>query len=339
MRPILAAIACLALCAPLCAQVFPRIEKDSVQKRIAGAPVEKENENPTPETPTDAVDAEAVLKRYNELLSAMVAGKKDQIKSSTRWTDQAHESVRKYLEARALLKMGFYDDAARAFDAVGHTVKKEGEIKTQELRNLATEIKTGKAYYFRMIAVMMQEYRNFKNDEEFNAAWEKGLKEADKVRKELQTAVDRKRVDEVGGPLIIREMTGWQVSGKNYWRALWIAEKNLAEKADNMNSWVALVNATGPRDLKGAEDQTPHFLKRRAAALVLRQFWPNAPYVKGGFADVTAASTHLGVYQCDEHAQYLVAQDYHNLAGRALLGEVRKQCDAVVEIITKLRNE
>lgn len=339
MRPILAALACLALCAPLCAQVFPRIEKESVQKRIAGTPAEKEPDNPLPDTPADAVDGEAVLKRYNELLSAMVAAKKDQLKASTRWTDQAHESARKYLEARALLRLGFYDDAARSYDSVGYTVKKEGEVKTQELRNIVNEIKSGKAYYFRMIAVVMQEYRSFKDDAELDAAWERALKEAEKVRKELQTAIDRKRVDEVGGPLTIREMDGWKIAAKNYWRALWTAERNVTEKADNMNSWVALVNAAGPRDLRAAEDHAPHYLKRRAAALVIRQFWPSAPYVKGGFADMVLAQSHLGVFQCDDYGQYLQPQDYHNLAGRALLSEARKQGDALVEVIRKLRNE
>jgi len=336
----LAIMALLGLAtAPLCAQVFPRIEKESVQKQIAGTPTEKETENPATDNPGDTVDGDAVLKRYNELLSAMVAGKKDQLKSSARWTDQAHESVRKYLEGRAQLRMGFYEDAAKTYDSVGYNVKREGEIKTQELRNIVSEIKSGKAFYFRMIAVVMQEYRTFKDEAELNIAWEKALKEADKVRKELQTAIDRRKVDEVGGPLTIREMTGWQVSGKNYWKSLWVAEKNTTEKPDNMNSWVALVNATGPRDMKGNEDQTPNFLKRRAAALVVRQFWQTAPYVKGGFADVTLAATHLGVYQCDEYAQYLQPQDYHTLVGKGLLGEVRKQAEGVVEIIQKLRNE
>lgn len=339
MRTLAAVAACLVLASPVAAQVFPRIEKDAVQKRIAGVPQEKEAETPGPEASPDAVDGEIVLRRYNELLNGYMAGKRDQMKSTTRWTDTVHESSRKYLEGRAQLRLGFYEDAAKTFDGIGHTVKKEGEIKTQELRNLAAEIKSGKAYYFRMIAVMMQEYRNFKDDAELEAAWTKASKEADKVRKELQTAIDRRRVDEVGGPLTIREMDGWKIAGKGYWRTLWTAERNVAEKADNMNSWVSLINATGPRDMRNSEDQTPHFLKRRAAAIVVRQFWPGAPYVKGGFADMAAAASHLGTFQCDDHTQYLQPQDYHNLAGRTLLAEVRKQGDTLIELIGKLRNE
>lgn len=339
MRSLLVVIVGVLCATPVFAQVFPRIEKDGVQKRIAGVPTEKEPENGGNDPTPDAVEGEAVLKRYNELLAGFVAGKKDQLKASTRWTDQAHESVRKYLEARAQLRLGFYEDAAKTYDSVGFAVKKEGEIKTQELRNLVKEIKDGKAFYFRMIAVVMQEYTNFKDEAELEAAWLRAMKEADKVRKELQTAVDRRKVDEVGGPLVIREMTGWQVAGKNYWRTLWTAERNVIEKPDNMNSWVALVNASGPRDMKGAEDQTPHFLKRRAAAMVIRQFWQTAPYVKGAFADISLASSHLGVYQCDDYGQYLQPQEYHSLAGKGLVGEVRKQADAILDIIKGLRNE
>ncbi|MBE7490223.1 MAG: hypothetical protein HS108_00460 [Planctomycetes bacterium] len=323
---------------PLGAQVFPRLEKDTVHKRIAGAPAEKEAE-PAPDTPRDTVDGEAVLKRYQELLAAMQAGKRDQLKATTRWTDTAHESARKYLEGRAQLRLGFYDDAIKTFDGVGYTVKKEGEIKTQELRNQAAEIKSGKAYLLRMIAVYMQEYRNFRDDAELNAAWEKAGKEADKLRKELQTAIDRKRVDEVGGPLTIREMDGWKIAGKGFWRALWTAEKNVLEKPDNMNSWIALINATGPRDNRSNEEQTPHYLKRRAAAMVVREFWPEALYVKGGFADVILATTHLGAFQCDEFSPYLQPQEYHNLAGRALLAEARKNADGMLDTIKRLRNE
>ncbi|MBK9974347.1 MAG: hypothetical protein IPP14_06205 [Planctomycetes bacterium] len=339
MRTLLLLMAVVAAL-PVCAQVFPRIEREVVQKRVAGAPAEKEPDAPTGDTPPEPeVDGQAVLKRYNELLGGYVSGKKDQLRASTRWTDQSHESVRKYLEGTAQLRLGFYEDAAKTFDSLGYTVKKEGEIKTQELRNLVADIKSGKAYYFRMIASVMQDYRNFKDESDLENAWNKAKKEGDKIQKELQTAIDRKKVDEVGGPLVYRAMTTWLVTGKNYWIALWRAEVNSTDKPHNMNSWIAIINATGSRDGGNGEEQAPNCLKRRAAALVLKEFWPTSPYVRGGWADIAAATSHISAFQCDDFSPYLEAREYHTLVARGLLKEARNQADKLIDIIGKLKND
>lgn len=342
MRTLWIALAALLLAVPAAAQVFPRIEREVVQKRVAGAPPEKDPDAPTGDTPPEPeVDGQAVLKRYNELLGGYVAGKKEQLRAATRWTDQAHESVRKYLEGTTQLRLGFYEDAAKTFDSLGYTVKKEGEIKTQELRNIVADIKSGKAYYYRMIASVMQDYRNFKDESDLENAWNKAKKEGDKIQKELQTAVDRKKVDEVGGPLVYRAMTAWMVTGKNYWIALWRAEVNANEKPHNMNSWIAIINATGSRDggNSNGEEQAPNCLKRRAAALVLKEFWPASPYVRGGWADIAAATSHLSAFQCDDFSVYLEPRDYHTLVARGLLKEARDQAKKATDIIDRLKNE
>lgn len=322
------------------AQVFPRIEKEDVKKRAASGavqPEEKPEPEPTVDEKTPQVDGAQVLRRYREILGGLVKDERGQKKAMTRHTEEVHESVRDYLEGIFLLRLGMYKEAERKLKDVGVSVRREDEIKTPELTRFAEEVKAGKAFYYRMMAVILQKYDDFKTEKDAETAWIKAAEEGGKVKRELEKLVDSGKVS--GETEVLRDMTAWLLTARREWLNLHKAEQNIAEYPENLNSWTFLVNNTGSKQNELQKEYTPHYLKQRAAILVIKEFWAQAPYVAGGVADVTLALNHIGCGQLDGWEAHLEPQDYHNLAGRLLLKKARDNVKGYIEIIEALKNK
>lgn len=322
------------------AQIFPRIEKDEVKKRIAtgGAqPEEKPEPEPAVEEKTEEVDGARVLRRYREILEGFEKDERGQRKALTKHTDEVHEGVRDYLEGIFLMRLGMYKEAERKLKDVGVTVRREGEIKTPELLKFSEEVRAGKAYYYRMMAVILREYGNFKSEAEAEAAWVKAAEEGGKVKRELEKLVDSGKVD--GETDVLREMTAWLLTARREWLNLHKAEQNIVAYPENQNSWTFLVNNTGSKQNELQKEYTPNYLKQRAAIMVIKEFWPQSPYVAGGVADVTLTLNHIGCGQLDGWDTYLEPRDYHNLAGKILLKKARDNAKTYIDIIEALKNK
>jgi hypothetical protein len=322
------------------AQVFPRIEKEDVKKRVASGgpqPEEKPEPEPAVEEPAAQLDGAQVLRRYREVLGGLVKDERGQKKAMTRHTDEVHESVRDYLEGIFLLRLGMYKEAERKLKDVGISVRREGEIKTPQLINFTEEVKAGKAYYYRMMAVILQKYDEFKTEKDAENAWGKAVEEGGKVKRELEKLVDSGRVS--GETDVLRDMTAWLLTAKREWLNLHKAEKNIAEYPENLNSWTFLVGNTGSKQNELQKEYTPHYLKQRAAIQVIKEFWPRAPYVAGGVADVTLALNHIGCGQLDGWEAHLEPKDYHNLAGKLVLKKARDNAKIYIDTIEALKNK
>ena len=307
------------------AQIFPRIEKEDVKKRIATGSAEPEaKDEPEPEdTPEDTdVDGDKALKRYNELLDSYLKDERAQKKASTKHTDELHVSIRDYFEGVFLLRMGMYKEAERKLKDVGVDVKREKEIKSPELQKQADEIKKGIAYYQRMIAVVMQHWDDFKTEEDAEAAWAKASKDGIEVRSELEKLIKNGKAAE--DSKVVNYMTAWLLATKRQWVQTWKYEQNIKKHPESQFSWQFFIAATGSRQNNMKEDYTPHYLKQRAALQVMREFFPHTNYVRGGNCDVTMAVNHLSVGQLDEVDDDLLPRDYHSIAGRAELLKARK---------------
>lgn len=339
MRRHIAIAVALALAGPLCAQIFPGIEREDVLKRAPGGAQEAPQEKPA--AGESKIDGPAVLKRYEDLLTGYTNAKSEQKKAYSPFTDKVHDSVRKYAEAMAMLRLGYYEDAAKAFDGVGYTVKKDADIKgPPELRKVADDIKNGRALYFRMIAVVMQEYRQMNDPEsELGPAWAAARKKGEAVIKDCQGLVDRKRIDQQAGTTTVRQMEGWLGTAMGQWRRMIEAENRTRQNPHEMEGWVALINATGtPASITG-EVEAAWLLKRRAAARVLKKFWPAAERVVDGTADIALATSHYSAFQFDDYGQYLVAQEYHTAAGKAALDDFLAAAQKHLETLHKLKGE
>jgi hypothetical protein len=313
------------------AQIFPRIEKDDVKKRIAGGAAQPEEEptEPTPEENPADVDGAAALRRYNELLSGYLKEEKAQRKAMTKHTDELFAGVRDYYEGVFLLRMGFYKDAERKLKDVGVSVRNEKDIATPELLRAAEEIKAGKAYYYRMIAAVMLEYTGFKTEKDAEAAWKKAALEGIKVRDELSALVDRGKVSDDD---YTQEMTAWLLTAHTEWLKLFKAEQNLQDHPENLNTWLFVVGATGIRQDDKIE-YTPNFLKQRAALTVIKEFWPESLWVKSAVIDAGLGQNRLQVGQLDDIETFFEKQPYHSVLGAAGL---QKQLDAVKDALRQV---
>ncbi|MCB9933448.1 MAG: hypothetical protein H6841_08510 [Planctomycetes bacterium] len=333
---VLIALATLASAAQ--AQVFPRIEKEDVKQRIAtGAPQSEEKPEPAVEDKPSEVDGARALRRYREILEGFEKDERGQKKAMTRHTEELHESVRDYLEGVFMLRLGMYKEADRKLKDVGHAVRREGEIKTPELLNIAEEVRSGKAYYYRMMAVILREYESFKSEADAEAAWKKAADEGGKVKRELEKLVDSGKVS--GEKDVLRDMTAWLLTAKREWLNLYKAEQNIAEHPENLNSWTFLVANTGSKQNELQKEYTPNYLKQRAAIQVIQEFWPTSPYNSGGVADVTLALNHIGCGQLEGWETYLESKDYHTLAGKLVLKKARDNAKTYIDIIEALKNK
>jgi hypothetical protein len=319
------------------AQVFPRIEKDDVKKRIAGASdqPEEEPQPPVDEKPAD-VDGAKALKRYEELLAGYIKDEKNQRKAMTKHTDELHTSVRDYCEGVFLLRMGFYKDAERKLKDVGVNVRNEKEISTPELLKVTDDIKAGKAYYYRMIAVILMKYEPFKTEKEAEAAWSEASKEGIKIRRELELLVDRDKV--AADTDCIQEMTAWMLTARREWLNLHKAELNVEDHPENLNTWLFLVSATGIKQ-DDKREYTPNFLKQRAALHVIKEFWPDCGWVKGGVIDAGFGQNHFTVGQLDELDRFFEKQSYHTVLGAGFLAKQKEAITQGLKQVEALKNK
>ena len=323
---------------PVFAQVFPRIEKTEVKQRIATGAKDIEDSDKPDTKPDDRaapVDGDKVLKRYNEILAGYT--EREQKKLMTKHTQDLHISVRDYLEGIFLLRLGMYKDAGRKLDDVGYTIKRESEIATPELLKLTDEIKSGKAYYYRMMAVVLEHYKDFKDEKEAEAAWMSAAKDGTKVRRELERLVD---TDKLTGSLdIVGDMTSWLITARREWLGLYKAERNINEHPESILTWQLLINSTGSKQNDMKQEYTPNYLKQRAALRVVKEFWPAANYVIGGWADVTLGLNHLGSGQIDDWQTYLEPKSYHTDGGKKVLIGAQAVAKGYMDVIEALKSK
>lgn len=329
---------CLLLAAPLGAQVFPRLEKPAVAEHTGGGDSNEKtppDDDPVPDKPQPepAVDGAAVLKRYDELLKSLLDDKRGNQDRTKGTVNRCHESVRDYLTGRSLLKLGYYSEAEKTLEDVGHSVKKGDDVKSAELKMLHAEIRAGKAYHYRMVAAVMQHYTNFSDDEDYEKAWKKATADATKIIERLQKALDQGKVDEAARTTIA-EMNSWLVTEKSQWRALWSAEKQVRANPAQPGMWIALAGAVTSHG--NNNEYTPHFLKQRAAITLVKEYWPRQPYVVGGLADSTLALNYAASLQLEDAGQWCEPKEYHSMVGRVALKEARKKVDEIADIVGRL---
>ncbi|MCF6228597.1 MAG: hypothetical protein L3J82_08080, partial [Planctomycetes bacterium] len=161
MTRILTLLAITAMCATLTAQSFPHLEKKKVKSAVGAAASSKGADTGPEVIKPDDVDGVEVLAKYEELLAAYLKDKKGQEAMFEVNTKGVVDALRDYLEGQALLRLGFYKDAKKKFDDVGHTVKDYDELKNSTQRIVADEILNGRAYYFKIVATVMEHYEYF----------------------------------------------------------------------------------------------------------------------------------------------------------------------------------
>lgn len=331
------ALLLMIFAASLHGQIFPRIEKEDVKKRIANGETGPQPEDVEPgdtDPEPTKVDGDEVLKRYKEILDGFDKEERAQKKAMTKHVDELHPSVQDYLEGVFLLRLGFYEDAEEKLDGIGTTVRKETDLNTLELKALADEIKSGKALYFRMKAVVLQHYEGYDSDEEALQGWRMAATAGLEVRKELiELKNDGKLTgrQDVGG-----QITTWMLTARNEWLNLYKAEKATREEPGKLNSWLNLIGATGSKQNKLKDEYTPHYLKQRAALMVVKEFWPKSGYVTGAAADVTLAVNKVGCGQLDDWESHLEKQPYHTPGGLLVLEGGRKVAGDFKRIIDGL---
>ena len=334
--PRLVLLLTLIFAVSLHAQIFPRIEREDVQRRIAKGSDDPEPDITEPDGPT-VVDGKAVRARYAELLAGFLDDERAQKKAMTKHVGELHPSVQDYLEGVFLLRMGFYKDAVRKLDDVGTVVRKENEMKNDALKQIADDIKSGKAWYFRMKAVVLQNYEGYDTEEEALEGWRKAAVKGLEVRKEL---VDLKNDGKLRGKQdVAGQITAWMLTARTEWLNLFKAEKAVQDKPDKINTWLNLISATGSKQNLLRDEYTPHYLKQRAALLVVKEFWPKSGYVTGAAADVTLAVNKVGTGQMDDWESHLDKQPYHTPAGVNVLDTGRKIADGYNRTFEAMKND
>jgi hypothetical protein len=323
----------LLLCAPASAQIFPRIEKEEVRKRIQSGkddtppPADKDEGAPPP----TEVDGAKVLARYRELLDAYKRDEKAFKESIERQTADMHVAVRDYMEGVLLLRLGQYREADIKLGRVGFTPKKD-EAKSDGQRTIIEDIKSGRAYHFRMIAVAMQYWDDFKDEEALNAAWAKARRNCDKV------VADVRKQRAPGAEERATRMNAWLVNAPVMWRTAWSALQNAEKHPDNPNTWKKLATATGVPE-EASEDFTPMYFVQRAALEVLIQFWPKDAYVTGGFADVTLGFNYIAMMQTRGWEALIEPQPYHTDGGKNTLAAGKTTGAAYVRLLNQLKEQ
>ncbi len=332
MTRILTLLAVTAMCATLSAQSFPHLEKKKVKSAVgAAAKTDKPDETKPEVVKAGDVDGAAVLAKYDELLAAFFTDKKGQKAMFEVNTKGVVESLRDYLEGQALLRLGFYKDAKKKFDDVGHTVKGYDELRNSSQENIADEIQGGKAYYFKIVATVMEHYEYFETAEELDSSWKKADRDAAKIVKDLRKQVKRKRIEETVGEQMLVEINNWLLQQKGNWRVLWAAERACKNNPENINSWLMLVGCTGSNGTGRLKEKTPaYLLKQRAALDVIKKFWVTNNFVMAGQADELYGYNHLGALQFDEASNALKEKSYHTRAGKGKLRFARKRVNGFI---------
>ena len=332
------ALLLLLFAATLQAQIFPRIEKEDVKQRIASGSTEPEPEIEEPDKPEKPkeVDGATVLKRYNEILDGMLKEQRAQKKDMTKHVAELHPSVHDYLEGIFLLRMGFYEDADRKLKGVGTDVRNESELKNDTLKQMADDIKSGKAIFFRMKAVVLQNYQSYDTEADALEGWRKAAAAGVAVRKELNELKDADKL--TGKQDISAQITAWLLTARIEWLDLYRAEKATRDEPGRINSWLDLISATGSKQNMLKDEYTPHFLKQRAALMVVKEFWPDSGYVKGAAADVTLAINKVGCGQLDEWESHLEKKEYHTPGGLIVLESGRKMAGEYNRAFEAMKN-
>lgn len=336
MTRILTLLAITAMCATLTAQSFPHLEKKKVKSAVGAAASSKPDETGPEVIKPDDVDGVEVLAKYEELLAVYLKDKKGQEAMFEVNTQGVVDALRDYLEGQALLRLGFYKDAKKKFDDVGHTVKDYNELKGLAQKNIADEILNGGAYYFEIVATVMEHYEYFETTEDLDVAWKKADRDAYKIIKELTKHIKRKKIEQTAGNQLVIEIKNWLLQQKGNWRVLWAAERACKKYPENINSWLMLAGCTASKGTVRLKEKTPAHLKQRAALDVIKKFWVTNNFVMAGQADELYGLNHLGALQFDEALNALNEKSYHTRAGKSTLSFARKKVNRFIRMAETL---
>ncbi|MHC4841077.1 MAG: hypothetical protein ACYTDT_09010 [Planctomycetota bacterium] len=324
MSRILTLLAIAGLCTSLSAQSFPHLDIDKVRRSVNasgnGSGTVKTPDDTEPEVikPED-IDGDTVLAHYKSLLDGYMKDKKGQIDKFEVYSKDVVDSLKDYIEGKTLLRLGFYDEAEDKFKGVGYEVKDFEKMTEQQQKDVANEIRSGKAYYHWVVAVVMKHYKTFEDDDELNAAWKKADKEASKVIGKLKRAIKSKKIEAVLGDRLVIDIQNWLLNQKNNWRALWNAERSCNKYPGNISSWQSLVAVTGTTGKSRLREVTPAFLKQRAALEVIKKFWVTDSWVMGGSADAALAYNYYWCNFFPDALSSVIEKSYHTRAGKKRL--------------------
>lgn len=293
----------LAFCvaAPICAQVFPKTDKDKVSEEIERA--RKSGEQPDkpdtppkdpPKDPPKAIDGAAVLARFNTLRDGLRKQESSESRESAKVLDLYQDSVAGYLSAQASLKAGFYKEASRAFKKLSAPSDDELKAYKGEVRERAVELQAGRHYYYRMIADVLSHYSYSDNDGDFERAWTRAEKQGQAVVKDLQQAILRKQIDETMGGITLRRLENWLKEERQYWGNLREAEGAITSNPGDIANWTRYVSLVSARE---REDTTQDLTSARAALTVIKEFWPQDSLVRRGNIDAGLAWVYTALYQ------------------------------------------
>lgn len=297
MKPFVFLLA-VFVAAPLCAQVFPKTDKDKVSEDIERA--RKNGEQPdtppkdSPKDPPKAVDGAAALARFQTLREGMRKQESSESRESAKVLDQYHDAVSGYLAAHAALKAGFYKEASRAFKKCAVPSDEELKGYKGEVRARVVELQAGRHFYYRMIADVLSYYAYSENDGEFDRTWTRAEKHGQTVVKELQQAILRKQIDETMGGITLRRLENWLKEERGHWGSLRDAEKALNENPGEITHWTRYLNVVSARE---RDDATPDFISARAALTVIKEYWPQDSLVRRGNIDAGLAWVFTALYQ------------------------------------------
>ncbi|MDC1143080.1 hypothetical protein OAU50_08310 [Planctomycetota bacterium] len=342
MKRILSMLAVTACCTAVAAQSFPHLEITKVRRAVGAAEsATSKTPNPGVKTPEvikpEDVDGAKVKVLYDELLTAYMKDKKDQVSLYEVETKDIVDPFRDYLESLNLLRLGFYKDAAKGFEDVGYEVKNYDDLNGQIQTNMADEIMGGKAYYYQVVAVVMEEYETFESIDELESGWKKADREAGKIIKDLKKVIKRKKIDATIGDRLVIDIQNWLLEEKSSWRVMWSAEMACQKYPENFSSWQSLVNCTGSKRSARLKESTPAYLKQRAAIEVIKKFWVTNAWVMDGSADQTLALNFAGCLQIEDADAALEEQPYHTRDGKKKLRFVANSMRTVKAILKKLR--
>lgn len=318
------------------AQIFPQYDKAKIKRAIesnskeAGNTVEKEDPDKTPDTTPEKIerDHKTVLERYDELMDEYESDKRKQFKWIEETTDQFHKNIRDYKKAEALLRLGYYSEASRMFDDVGHTVRDSERTRKESnaIRKVVDEIESGKAFYWQMIAEVMNEYKYFDSDEDFEDAWKDANKKGRKVVSEFRSLLTKGKIENIAaGRTMLFAMERWMNNEKTHWRSLYRAEKTFRKDATDSTAIINLIAASEFNPRK--EAVTPNALRARALATIAVEFFKDNQYVRDGTCDLVIATSYFVPFQLSQYRKYLVGRSYHTEAAKNRMDETLKYCN------------
>jgi hypothetical protein len=314
----------LLLCTATQAQIFPHIEKRDIRQRYATEAEHEEQKQPDAQPDRTAWLAfERNLAQQREQFGAARPGALPHVATM-------HASVRDYVAGIVALNTEQYREADRLFRGVGHTPRRAPDDANEALKSVLAQIEGGRAYYLRAVAVSMQHWSDFADDDELARAHERGLREARRAAAPLSQLE--------GSEAATREFTTWLERSLDAWKELHRAKHYARENPHEAAAWRRLAAASGSLELLGRDD-APMYLTQRAALEVMIEHWPEDPFVAGGFADMALGYSELRLGRLDAWAAHFEPRPYHSEGGRRALTAARTAAGQFAAMLNALKTE